>query len=117
MTPVDQKNEAFEKHDDEAHDGPDRSFDDPVGQRCCFDAGYAERDRIAQSEIAQRDERIDALEGALDARDTCVVCQATLLPERPAPPHCVDCHPTDDDEIDYEERQQRLAELLTNGKD
>jgi hypothetical protein len=116
MTPVDQRDEAFEKWGHTLHF---KTWPRAVFQaaEAAWNGAWAERDRIAQSEIAQRDERIDALEGALDARDTCVVCQATLLPERPAPPHCVDCHPTDDDEIDYEERQQRLAELLTNGKD
>jgi hypothetical protein len=29
--------------------------------------------------------------------DTCVVCKATLLPPT-EPPHCEDCHPTEDDE-------------------
>lgn len=49
---------------------------------------------------------------------TCVVCGAELLPPD-APPHCLDCHPTEEHEIEWEEaraalREQGQAECCAN---
>jgi hypothetical protein len=58
--------------------------------------------------LAERDRLRDEVK-ALRLRDACVVCGADLLPPD-APPHCLDCNPTEEHEIAWHEARAALGE-------
>lgn len=52
-----------------------------------------------------------ALEASIDDKELdeeCVVCHASLWP-REGPPHCHDCHPSEEDQLDWEHGKRKPA--------
>jgi hypothetical protein len=49
---------------------------------------------------------------ALDAINTCVVCECSLVEVPETPPHCLDCGPTEEHIEDWEETASRLQHAL-----
>lgn len=47
-------------------------------------------------------QRVEELE-----KQSCVVCKASLHPLEPEPPHCEDCHVTDEQREDWEDEQHK----------
>jgi hypothetical protein len=58
--------------------------------------------------------RLATLEAAVALRDTCVVCGSSLWPID-APPHCEDCHPSEDATMDFNEALLSVRAALDTG--
>lgn len=60
--------------------------------------------RAMNKYIGRTERYIVALENYIQRQLTCVVCECSLWPDRDNPPHCLDCRPDEDQQIDWEEQ-------------
>lgn len=61
--------------------------------------GMGRRNRELMTALCDEVERLRQQQ---ERDSTCIVCDATLLVETSEPPHCIDCHPTDERREEWE---------------